>query len=64
MAALVPPPPPSPIIRAAKVCGVFAIIGAIFGLVRNPSLIDAVEGATLFFVAGLFVIAMTSVSAR
>jgi hypothetical protein len=64
MAGLAPPTPPSPIIKAAKVCGVFAIIGAIFGLLRNPSLVDAVGGASLFFVAGLFVIATTNASKK
>jgi hypothetical protein len=58
------PPPPSRITKAAKVCGVFVIIGAIFGLFRNPSLIDAVEGATLFFVAGLFVVAISTMSGK
>jgi hypothetical protein len=63
MAALVPPPP-SRITKAAKVCGIFIVMGAIFGLLRNPSLVDAMEGATMFFVAGLFVVAMSNPSGK
>jgi hypothetical protein len=52
------------LVQAAKLCVLFIAVGAVFGLLRNASVIGALTGAALFLAIGLVITAISNLSQR